>query len=327
MIRSSHRRSIPLFIGIGSILVGLAVALNIGWIVISWQEGLLVAAGVIVTLLIIAGVVLNTIFLVREIRRNEQQDGFLNAVTHELKTPVASIRLYLETLRSREIDEATRHEFYSMMIDDTERLQATIEQVLRAGVAGSPHRAQRLHAVSLRELAEESVRVCRTRHQLSDHQLQFVNRCTAESRAMVMGDTDDLLAAMRNLLENAVKYSGKDIRIIASLQNSGSTHVQFQVSDEGVGIVSTELKRIFRRFYRIPSPASLRIKGTGLGLYIVASVAKRHGGRVFAESEGPGRGSIFTFELPVAALDLALTASVDTVARTQVSPNGQELPQ
>lgn len=235
MIRSSHRRSIPLFIGIGSILVGLAVALNIGWIVISWREGLLVAVGVIVTLLIIAGVVLNTIFLVREIRRNEQQDGFLNAVTHELKTPVASIRLYLETLRSREIDEATRHEFYRMMIDDTERLQATIEQVLRAGVAGSPNRTQRFHAVSIRELAEEAVRTCRTRHQFANDQLQFVNRCISESRAMVMGDPEDLQAAMRNLLENAVKYSGKNIRVIASLQNSGATHVQFQVSDEAWG--------------------------------------------------------------------------------------------
>lgn len=327
MIRSSHRRSIPLFIGIGSILVGLAVALNIGWIVISWREGLLVAVGVIVTLLIIAGVVLNTIFLVREIRRNEQQDGFLNAVTHELKTPVASIRLYLETLRSREIDEATRQEFYRMMIDDTERLQATIEQVLRAGVAGSPNRAQRLHAVSLRELAEEAIRICRSRHQFGDDQLQFVNRCISESRAMVMGDPEDLQAAMRNLLENAVKYSGKNIRVIATLHNSGATHVQFQVSDEGVGIVPTELKRIFKRFYRIPSPASLRIKGTGLGLYIVASVAKRHGGRVFAESEGPGRGSIFTLELPVAALDQALANSVEKIAPAQVPANGQELPQ
>ncbi len=321
MIRSSHRRSIPLFIGIGSVLVGLAVALNIGWIVISWREGLLLAVGVVVTLLIIAGVVLNTIFLVREIRRNEQQDGFLNAVTHELKTPVASIRLYLETLRTREIDEATRGEFYKMMIEDTERLQSTIEQVLQAGVAGSSSRERRFHTVSLRELAEESVQLLRTRHQLSEEHLQFVNRCVGESNAMVMGDSEDLLAALRNLLENAVKYSGKHVRIMVTLQNNGPSRVQLQVSDEGVGISPSETKRIFKRFYRIPTASSLRIKGTGLGLYIVASVAKRHGGRVFAESEGPGRGSIFTLELPVAALDTRhkREASAEASAATEAS--------
>lgn len=302
MIRSSHRRSIPLFIAVGSVLVGLAVALNIGWIVISWREGLLLATGIVVTLLIIAGVVLNTIFLVREIRRNEQQDGFLNAVTHELKTPVASIRLYLETLRTRPVDDATREEFYRVMMEDTERLQSTIEQVLMAGVAGAAQR-ERLQPVSLRELSQESVALCRSRHQLSEVQLQFVNRCVVESRTMVMANREDLLAAIRNLLENAVKYSGKHIRIIATLQNVDATRVRLQVSDEGVGISPSETKRIFRRFYRVPTASSLRVKGTGLGLYIVAQIAKRHGGRVFAESEGPGKGSIFTLELPVAALD------------------------
>lgn len=302
MIRASHRRSIPFFIAIGAILVGLAVALNIGWIVISWREGLLVAVGIIVTLMIIAGVVLNTIFLVREIRRNEQQDSFLNAVTHELKTPVASIRLYLETLRARDVDPATRAEFYRMMIEDTDRLQSTIEQVLRAGMSGSPSKDRPFQACSLLEMAGEAVSLCCTRHHLSPEQLHFENRCLRPGLAMVMGDAEQLQAAMRNLLENAVKYSGKDIAIGVTLQNNGPSRVQFRVSDEGVGIQPSELKRIFKRFYRIPTASSLRVKGTGLGLYIVSNVARRHAGRVFAESEGPGRGSIFTLELPVASL-------------------------
>ncbi|MCU0226314.1 MAG: HAMP domain-containing histidine kinase [Bryobacterales bacterium] len=302
MIRGSHRRSIPLFIAVGSVLVGLAVALNIGWIVISWREGLLLAVGVVVSLLIVAGVVLNTIFLVREIRRNEQQDGFLNAVTHELKTPVASIRLYLETLQSRVVDEATRAEFYRVMMEDTQRLQSTIEQVLMAGAAGAAHSVGR-QPLSMRELTEESVALCRARHHLGDEHLQFDNRCVTESRSMVMGNREDLLAALRNLLENAVKYSGKHIRIVVTLRNPDSSRVQFQISDEGVGMSASETKRIFKRFYRIPSAASMRVKGTGLGLFIVAQMAKRHGGRAFAESEGPGRGSIFTLELPVAPLE------------------------
>ena len=317
MNRSSHRRSVPLFIGIGSLLVGLAVALNIGWIVISWREGLLVAAGVVVTLLIIAGVVLNTIFLVREIRRNELQDSFLNAVTHELKTPVASIRLYLETLRARNIDEATRKDFYRMMIEDTDRLQATIEQVLQAGVASSPNKNRTFHASSLGKLAENSVTLCRSRHQLNNEQLRFENRCSPPSQSMVMCDSEELQAAMRNLLENAVKYSNKQVRVAVTLQNDGPSRVQFRVSDEGVGISQSELKRIFRRFYRIPSAASMKVKGTGLGLYIVANVARRHGGRVFAESKGPGRGSTFTLELPVAPLR----------ERKPMTPEGSSSPQ
>lgn len=303
MIRSGHRRSIPLFIGIGSVLVALAVALNIGWVVISWREGLMLAAGIVVTLIIIAGVVLNTIFLVREIRRNEQQDGFLNAVTHELKTPVASIRLYLETLQSRQVDEATRREFYQTMLEDAERLQGTIEQVLRAGVSGATSRNRRMQRVSLHELAMECVELCRKRHHLSEDKLRLENRCLSPELTMVMGDVDDLQSAMRNLLDNAVKYSGKNVHVLVTLRNEGRSRVQFRVSDHGIGIPPSELKRIFKRFYRIPVSAGLRVKGTGLGLYIVSNVAKRHDGRVTAESEGAGHGSIFTLELPVIPME------------------------
>jgi len=299
MMRYGHRRSIPLFIGIGSVIVALAVALNIGWVVISWREGLLLAAGIIVTLMIIGGVVLNTIFLVREIRRNEQQDGFLNAVTHELKTPVASIRLYLETLQSRDVDEATRREFYQTMLEDTDRLQGTIEQVLRAGVAGASTRNRRMQPVNLQVLTWDCVELSRKRHHLSDEQLQLENRCVSESLSVVMGDQDDLQSAIRNLLDNAVKYSGKNVKVQVTLRNEGNARVQVRVSDHGIGISQSELKRIFKRFYRIPAPHTLRVKGTGLGLYIVRVIAKRHGGRVYAESEGPGTGSIFTMELPV----------------------------
>lgn len=327
MTRTGHRRSIPLFIGIGSVLVALAVALNIGWVVISWREGLLLAAGMVVTLLIIAGVVLNTIFLVREIRRNEQQDSFLNAMTHELKTPVASIRLYLETLRSRDVDEATRREFYQIMIEDTDRLQSTIEQVLRAGVSSAPSRKRRFQPANLRELAEDAVALCRTRHQLDAEQLQFENRSDSESACTVMCDADELQAAMRNLLENAVKYSRDHINVLVTLSNEGTGRVQFRVSDDGVGILPSETKRIFKRFYRISSPVSLRVKGTGLGLYIVANVAKRHGGRVFAESEGPGRGSIFTLDLPVASVGVAEPEVVADLTQQGHSPSATDAPE
>src|SRR3982750_638237 len=125
-------KAIAFFITFGACLLGVAIALNVTWIVINWREVGALIIGVIFFAFIIAGIVLNTIFLVREVRRNEQQDSFLNAVTHELKTPITSIRLYLETLQRRPVDDQQRHEFYQVMLDDTERLMRTVEQVLRA---------------------------------------------------------------------------------------------------------------------------------------------------------------------------------------------------
>src|SRR5262249_44944726 len=136
MTTGGHRKSIAFFITLGACLVAIAITLNVGWIVLNWRTGVLLVLGILFFAVIISGMVLNTIFLVREIRRNEQHDTFINAVTHELKTPVASIRLYLQTLQTREIDESKRKEFYKVMLADSDRLQHTIEQVLRAGTTG-----------------------------------------------------------------------------------------------------------------------------------------------------------------------------------------------
>src|SRR5580693_8660162 len=141
---SSRRKTIAFFIVLGACLVALAVALNVGWIILNWREGVYFIFGVIVFLAITAGLILNTSFLVREIRRNEQHDSFINAVTHELKTPLASIRLYLQTLQRRDVDEAQRRAFYRIMLDDTDRLLGTVEQVLKAGEAGHKKTSQRL---------------------------------------------------------------------------------------------------------------------------------------------------------------------------------------
>src|SRR5882757_6685728 len=122
---TGHRKSMALFIALGVSIVALAATLNISFIVLTWREGVMLVLGVLIGILIIVGVVLNTIFLVREIRRNEQHDQFINAVTHELKTPVASIRLYLQTLQTRELDEAKRQEFYGVMLADSDRLTQT----------------------------------------------------------------------------------------------------------------------------------------------------------------------------------------------------------
>ena len=294
---TGRRRSVIFFTVLGVCLVVLALTLNISWIVLNWYRGVLVALGVVLFIPIIAGMVLNTIFLVREIRRNEQHDSFINAVTHELKTPVASIRLYLQTLQSRELDEDKRREFYRIMLEDSDRLLQTIEQVLQAGSSGSRWRRISRTRLDLGERARDCVDLARTRFHLAAEALVYEQR-VEPGTSMVIGDADELKAAVWNLIDNAVKYSSSDVKVQVVLEAVDGERLAIKVTDQGVGISPVELKRIFRRFYRIPASVAIRAKGSGLGLFIVRSVAKKHGGRAFAESKGQGYGSTFTLLLP-----------------------------
>jgi len=293
-----RKKSVIFFIALGACLVALAVALNVGWILLNWREVALLTLGIVFFGLIIAGLVLNTTFLVREIRRNEQHDSFINAVTHELKTPIASIRLYLETLQRHEVDEARRREFYQIMLDDSDRLLGTVEQVLRAGRTGHRRRNLHLSLVDLGELARECLDLARTRAHLPAGAIEYQERLGPGTRAVVKGDPEELRAAISNLLDNAIKYSDREVRVKVEVAAPDERRVAVRVTDQGIGIPEGQLKRVFGRFYRVPGLGLTRVKGTGLGLFIVRSVAETHGGRAFAESGGEGRGSTFTIQLP-----------------------------
>ncbi|HMB28744.1 MAG TPA: HAMP domain-containing sensor histidine kinase [Blastocatellia bacterium] len=294
----SNRKSVYFFIALGACLVALAVALNVGWVVFHWRQVAMLVFGVIFFVLIIAGLVLNTIFLVREIRRNEQHNSFINAVTHELKTPIASIRLYLETLQTRQVDEAKRNEFYQVMLDDCDRLLHTVEQVLRASRTG--HRRRHIHktVIDLGELARECLELARTRTHLDEKALRFVESLDRGGRPMILGDADELRAVISNLIDNAIKYSDGKVDVSVEVATADDKRVTVRVTDRGVGVPRDELKRIFKRFYRVPRRVATRVKGAGLGLFIVRSIVGKHGGKTFAESEGEGMGSVFTIELP-----------------------------
>jgi two-component system sensor histidine kinase SenX3 len=283
------------FIVLGAALVLVIILLYVGWVLLNWRTGVLLVLGILLLALIIAGVVVNTIFLVREIRRNEQHDAFINAVTHELKTPVASIRLYVETLQTRTVDENKRSEFYRTILADSDRLLGTIEQILRTGRLGSSsHKPDRV-PMNLDQLVLECVERARILHHISPDALQYA----PVQKLPVLGDYDELRAAVSNLLDNAIKYSGKEVKVEVSTSIEDSRYAVVRVKDQGAGIEQPELKRIFRRFYRTRGPTSARVKGTGLGLFIVRSVAKRHGGKVWAESSGHGLGSTFVLQFPI----------------------------
>ncbi|HEY2934722.1 MAG TPA: HAMP domain-containing sensor histidine kinase [Acidobacteriota bacterium] len=300
-MRISRRGSIIFFVTFGACLVALAVALNVGWILLNWREVTLLILGLIFFPPIIVGLILNTIFLVREIRQSERHQGFINAVTHELKTPIASIRLYLETLKTREVSDSQRREFYDIMLADSDRLLQTVEQVLRAGVTGDRRRPLHRSTMDLGKTVGECVDLARTRFHLSADAIRFRESFNGVDRPVIEGDPDELRAAVSNLLDNAVKYSDKEVAVEVEVETPDPRWATVIVRDHGIGIPSKEIKHIFKRFYRAPRRVLMRVKGTGLGLFIVRSVVEKHGGRVFASSAGEGEGSTFTIQLPRAA--------------------------
>jgi two-component system, OmpR family, sensor histidine kinase SenX3 len=296
MQNKSRAWKIAFFVTLGSCLVGLAVALNVTWILLNWREVVPLVLGIIFFTLIIAGLVVYTVFLVREIHKNEQQDSFLNAVTHELKTPIASIRLYLETLESRQLSDAQRRDFYRIMLEDTDRLFGTVEQILKAGEARHAGAKKNWEEVDFSGIVTETVELTRLRHHLPLEALRLAS--APPETLLVKGNPREIRTAVFNLVENAVKYSGEKKEIVIDLLTPDMDTILLQVQDQGVGIPSSELKRIFKRFYRVASSATGRVKGTGLGLFIVRSIARRHGGDAFAQSPGTGQGSTFTLRLP-----------------------------
>jgi len=295
---TSRQTAIAFFITLGVCLAAAAAVLSTSWIIINWREIVPLILGVIFFGFIIAGVILNTIFLVREIRRNEQQDSFLNAVTHELKTPITSIRLYLETLQKRDIPDAQRREFYQVMLEDAQRLMGTVEGVLRAARVVQKNAVLSRTEVEVEPLVQEALELARARHHLSPEAMDWLPEGRPAEQLTVLGDREALDTALHNVLENAVKYSPNGPQVRVEVVTPDLQNVMIKVQDKGVGIPRGELRRIFKRFYRVLPAGPGRVKGSGLGLFIVRSIARRHGGDAYAESEGAGRGTTVTIRLP-----------------------------
>ena len=300
------RRSIggPLIIGIVSMLLVLALA--VGWQILVWRDDsgvnsgfsrldlVLFVLGSVFFLFLAAGLVWLCVKLVLEMRLNQSQRAFIDAVTHELKTPLASFRLGLETLARHELEPSQRGQFLRRMGEDLDRLERTVGQVLSAARAEETlsSRAPR-DEVELQALLADNVEELRERHHLSNESVRI-----DETRPLlVRGDADELGLVFRNLLENAVKYSDQPAQIRVGIEEISDGRIKVEILDQGIGIPKQELRRIFRRFYRASRDVQRQVSGLGLGLFVVRTLLRKHGGRIVALSEGAGRGSRFVVTL------------------------------
>jgi signal transduction histidine kinase len=299
---SPSRRPKWFYLTVGITLIVVAVALTAGWEFLASAKVardfetvrfIVYFLGLLLFLMLIGGLGLLLILLVREVRLNERQSNFVSAVTHELKTPVASLKLYLDTLELRELPDGRRREFYRTMRQDIERLNATINNVLNAAMY-TDRPVVDPQPLDFAKLARRSIELTRTRHQLAPEAIG----CQGPEALMLRGDAQALETAVLNLLDNAVKYSKEPVQVEVELGTHGDGQAFLRVKDHGVGMSRAHLAFIFNRFYRIGTEVRRSRPGTGLGLFIVKAVVKSHHGTVSAESPGPDRGSVFTLTLP-----------------------------
>jgi len=299
------RRSIGFPLTIGVVLILLAVSLLVAWQILVVGDlrplargretvyWLLLVLGTLFFALIIVGLILLCAWLVREMRLNIRQQAFLDAVTHEMKTPLASLRLYVDTLTLHDPAPEKRLEFLRRMGDDVDRLEDTVHQVLAAARSEARIEPASEERVPVMDLLRQCMDEIRTRHRLPEDAIR-IDRAVP---AAVRGNPTELGLVFRNLLENAVKYSDPpiDVRVAVSATRDG--RVQVEIADRGIGIPRQELRKIFQRFYRAGRDVQRRAAGLGLGLFIVRSLVRRQGGKVVARSEGSGRGSRFVVTL------------------------------
>lgn len=316
---SRSRRPKWHYVAMGVGLIVVAVVLTVAWQIlaapgsarlgVSSARAVVYFFGSLLFMLLIAGLVLIVVLLLREVRLNERQSNFVSAVTHELKTPVASLKLYLDTLEYRDVPNERRSEFYRTMRQDIDRLNTTINSVLNAAMytdrpVGEPR------PLDLVRLVRRAVDLTATRFQLAPEAI----RCVAPATLGIKGDVQALETAVLNLLDNSVKYSKDRVQIEVEVWAAdGQAHVR--VRDDGIGMTRTHLPFIFSRFYRIGAEVRRSRTGTGLGLFLVRSIVKGHHGTISADSPGPERGSTFTISLPLPAVVEHEVAAPEETAR------------
>ena len=304
--RRKIRSSISIPITLGAITVLLSIALLVGWSFLLGQkitrsadvagDVWLLVLGALSFVLIIVVLVLFVISLARGIIEVRKQDTFIDSVTHELKSPLASLQLCLETLGREGLEGDAREKLRRMMLEDVDRLRAFIDDVLEANRLSYARPGMlNLSDVSLAQLVEQCAASVRARHKLGLREVLV----DVDPEIIVSTDRAALEIVVKNLIDNAAKYSERPARVEVVARRESNQTVRFEVSDNGIGIDRKDLKRVFHRFYRVEDQEVRERRGTGLGLFVVWALVKQLGGKVQASSEGRGQGTTMRVELPV----------------------------
>lgn len=278
-------------------LMALNVTLMVFWIVLLAQgaKWTAVAAGVVAFTLILVGLSFWLVLTIKEIRLNNRQANFVDSVTHELKSPIAALKLYLETLRMRNLDERKRQEFHSVMEQELNRLDQLINQLLEVGRLDAIGDLEEPEHIELEPLLKRCAEVACTHHrQRIDEVFTFrMPGLVLNARQIVL----DLV--FTNLLDNAVKYGGDPPRVLVEGEALGQNRLRIRITNDGVGVPHEDRRKIFGIFYRGGSELHRRRKGTGLGLYIVSTLIRKMKGKVHVQDRDDGKpGCTFEVDLP-----------------------------
>lgn len=298
-------RSLGWPILLGVVLIVSLVALTVGWVLVSIAAALgwgnaafywaVLGVGVALLVTVLAGVIVYFALSVKAIALSQRQSNFIDSVTHELKSPLASLKLYLQTLTRRSVPVERQEEFHRFMLQDVERLDGLIDHLLDAARTLNRRPAATDDVTTVAPLLEQVRSMVLQRHAVKEESVRI--ECDPELK--VRGREADIEIVFRNLLDNAVKYSLPEPRVEVTAAVERST-ITVRVTDNGPGIPLTQRHAVFRRFVRLGSELERSTPGTGLGLFLVRSLVKQLGGKVTAKGRLTGQGSVFEVELPAA---------------------------
>lgn len=235
----------------------------------------------------------------RTLQRSEdltfRQVNFIQAVTHEFRTPLTSLRLYLETLQSGNVEQSKKQKLFSNMLSDCERLEGMVDNILKAGHFGREDYKLKLTETNLSRDIFEYL------HGIQTDIKNVGGEITTDLKdnIMVLTDYEEMGRAIRALIDNALKYSPPEKRVINVSLKKEKQQAVIVITDLGIGIPKEKLSKIFDRFYRVADSSTASVKGTGLGLFLVREIVRAHRGEVSARSEGINRGAKFTIKLPL----------------------------
>lgn len=300
-----QNRSISIPIVLASVTVLLSIALLIAWtvLVFRYQEATnqfsvhlwLLVGGIVAFVLIGTVLVLFVFFLVREILEVRRQDSFIDSVTHELRSPLASLKLCLQTFEREDVPHEELQNLHNMMVKDVDRLTVFIEHILVASRMQYGKRTYKVSEVNLEEIIEQTIDRIAKRYKLTSDVFQIR---LYSSGLLLLTDEMAMDTILTNLLDNAVKYSGSDVKVLIEVKEDIYGILILRITDNGIGIPQKSLKKIFDRFYRVPFKEVNKRKGTGLGLFVVASLIKSLGGKLKAFSDGYNKGATIEISLP-----------------------------